>query len=203
MGMKDWEKKVHDVFQKAPKLENTPEGDKLRKLAEEVDAAKELKKLREEGKKLNEQYASPAERMALEQDKLNRMLEAGAITAETYAKKMNDVKRGIDGVKESMRDAARFGSAEAYRRIYDFLDNKGVKTPAKVENAAFSAVGMTSRQIQLNEEAEGRKIYDPGASDIGGGPSGWLGRLLERVAKASEKTANKEEWTVTPMNAEE
>ncbi len=204
MNMKESERKVHDLLNKTPSLVNTPEAERLQKLADEVDAAKELKKMREEGKKLNEQYAPPAEKMATEQDKLNKMLEAGAITAETYAKKMNDVRKGIDGVKTAMQDAARFGSAEAYKRIYDFLDNKGsIKPPNKVDQAAFSTVGMTSRQIQLNEEAEGRKIYDPGASDIGGGPSGWLGRLLERVARASEKTAGKEEWVVTPMNAEE
>ena len=101
---------------------------RLRGMADEKAALEEQIKLQEEGKKVKEDVRTPEEQFAAEQEKMGKLLEAGTIDQITYARAVEKAQKELDKAGKTASatgqkfDAVLAGSAEAASRVAAFRD---------------------------------------------------------------------------------
>lgn len=98
------------------------------KAAKSADAAistlEEQAEAIKEAERLTEKYMPPQEKLAAEQEKLERLLDMGIITWETYTKALNDAANGANKTRDAISgiQGVAADSAEALARIDAFRD---------------------------------------------------------------------------------
>lgn len=153
----------------------------LAKAAAQAEAA--LKKLYEQGKKTYEDVAPPAEKFRLEVEKLNAQYNAGAISAETYARAVDKIR--WPSLTQAIQDAGNLQkqldsfSTSSLNSTADALTD--IVTGAKSAKEAFAdlakavirdLVAMTIKAILFKGIIAPLFGFSDGGSIITGGSGG-------------------------------
>lgn len=134
-------------------------------LAQAKKGLEERKKLEDEAKALTKEL-NPFESFKEEAEKLNKMLDAGLITQETYGlamekleKKLDDAQNGARKAREEVQkfDAALAGSAEAQFRIAQYIDRISMQTGDAVRTQDEAKRRQAERQPMADKQAGGGK----------------------------------------------
>ena len=112
--------------------------DEQEKITDANKAREEENQLRAEGKVLTDQLRTAEEAYADEIERLNELLEAGAINQEAFG-------RASEGAYDRMLDASREWSDGVRRAIRDYLDD--------ATDAAKTFEQATTRALQASEDA--------------------------------------------------
>ncbi len=147
---------------------------KLDPAAREATAAQErLNKLLEEGKAVFAATRSPAEALAAELDRLNRLLQAGAIDWDTYARATFAAQDVFDNsLKPAIEEVSEF-SREASRNIQDALGNSILQAmEGSTKSIGDLWVGMLKRMVA---EAAAARLSEALLGKGFGGSTGQLG----------------------------
>lgn len=127
MGMTSREAELFKLKQAGASKEQL---EALEKLNKELTKSEEMQKLKDEGKQLTESLMSPLEKFKAEQEKLQKLLDAGAIDKTTFdrglAKAYADTEStaGASGPSMKLAGAADKNSVEAF----SILANASVQT---------------------------------------------------------------------------
>ncbi len=112
--------------------------DEQEKIEEANKAREEANRLRDEGKAFTESLRTAQEAYADEIERLNELLEAGAINQEAFG-------RASEGAYDRMLDASREWSDGVRRAIRDYLDD--------ATDAAKTFEQATTRELKASEDA--------------------------------------------------
>jgi len=130
----------------------------LQKINDELTKKEELEKLNEEGKSLTDSLMTPLEKFKAEQEKFQKLFDAGAIDQETFnranAKAASELGGGEStGPSKQLAGAANFGSVEAYQVIAANQATPSSNDPmvnlAKIAERELSAA---NKQVKLLEQ---------------------------------------------------
>lgn len=156
-------------------------------IAAEIDASKEFeeiqkefKKLEEEaidrkraladaGKRVYEETRTPLEQLNIELAELQRLLDAGAISFDTFARKSFMLEEALNGAKEEISELDKFAQRAA-ENIQDALGNSF----ADILDGNFKDIGksFTSLINKMVAEAAAAQISRYLFGDLVGGGSG-------------------------------
>ena len=99
---------------------------------------------------VKEDIMTPVEKFNKEEDRLRKMLDAGALTWEEYTKAVDKAAAAMDGAASSARDAATAGSAEGMARIRDFVSDR----PRFGANRPGGPVGQAAEKGPMPREVK-------------------------------------------------
>lgn len=95
--------KVVDDFGKELK-KTTADREKLL-LEDEMEIFRERNKIMDEGRRVYEQTRTPIEKLNMEYERLNKLLEAGAINQDTYSRAVFDAMEAFDATNKKMEES--------------------------------------------------------------------------------------------------
>ncbi|MBO9589062.1 hypothetical protein [Devosia sp.] len=142
-------------------------------IAEIKAAQNEMKKLADEGKRVFEATRTPAEKMSLEIDRLNKLLDAGAIDWDTYNRAM---KQAQDDFAEAELAGNKFAStiADGLANIFGQVID-GSKSAVDAVAELTKQLGMMTLQEGFRGLMGGLLSGVSGGGGIGGIFSGLFG----------------------------
>lgn len=164
---------------------------RARKAADE-EAARVQKQMASEAKSLYEQTRTPLETFNAQQDRLNQLLEAGAIdfvtaarAGEMYKKQLEESTKVVSEMDEFTKNAVK-GTQDALAGFLTDLGTGARKTWKEVGD------GFANMLVQMAAQAVAadltKKLFGSNGG-AGGQGEGWLGSLLQMFAGSAGKAA--------------
>jgi hypothetical protein len=150
-----------------------------RGLMQMKNAFEERKKLLEDAKQVTKEFADPQQKHNDRINDLQKMLDAGAISQETFNRAVMAARKEMAGLNQELStfDAAAAGSAEAAARMEAFRER-------------LRAAGGDGAALALGRAPEPARL--PGAQGMGLEPlvpRGANGAVLDRAAPETERIA--------------
>lgn len=156
----------------------------------------EHKKIMEEGARITEQFLTPQETFTKKQEELSRLLKAGAISAQTYARGLAEAKEELRGVNKEIEksralvgiQAVAIGSSEALARQ--------AAHELRIKQGAF---GAPARRVPP-PLGRARDVLNAGAAGLTEDDKTLA--LIERIVNATETMAGKPSFDEVAESAE-
>lgn len=146
-------------------------------------AAEEMERVKretDEARRIFDETRTPSERLAAELDKLNKLLQAGRLDWDTYARAVFDAQEAFDkSLKPAVEEVSEFAK-EAQRNIQDALGNSII---ASMEGNAKSIEDIWKNMLKrmVAEAAAARlaeSIFGKGFGSSTGSLGGFLGSAV-------------------------
>lgn len=143
------------------------------------ESARLREQLMEEGARLTEQMRTPLEKYNAEMDRLDTLLEIGAVNWTTYARKVAELDTELEGFDKSVEKTSQYLERMAeniqshlgddlYNIMQGTFDSIGDGFKSMIDRIVADALAADLAKALLGEHA-------------GGSGSGWLGGLFEDV----------------------
>ena len=161
----------------------------LAALDDQKKAMEDQQKLLDKGKQVTDQYLTPQEKFLKQQSELNNLLAVGAINRTTFDRAM----KGATDELEKLEGQSKI------QITFDF-DNEAVRAGSSEFRKLLAEASGRSAGPILQRRVEAQSgILDVGPGRASGGVDGpTLLNRLERIAIATEATAQKEGVTLEP-----
>ncbi len=162
IGMSTEAKKIHKLAMEGMDEASQKE---LLTLAMETEARQHLHKLMDDGKKLNEDFATPQEKLALKMADLQEKLDVGAITFQTYGLAAEAAAKEVEKAAAATEkfDSVSFFSAEGQARMEHLFREQSKMTPLPSQEAS-RGIYQERRAKELEEKFGGGKEVKPDAN---------------------------------------
>lgn len=131
------------------------------------EAARAMKEMAAEGARVFEQTRTPLEKYNIELERLNRLLQAGAIDWETYNRAVKQAQDDLDGASDKNSEIADSLSSEFTSAFAAIIDG------SKSAKEAFTDLAKSITQMFLNRALQ--RIFDQIFGGLFGGLGGGLG----------------------------
>jgi len=171
------------------------------------DGLEANRKLLDDAKRLTDEYATPLEKFNQKQAELAKLMDANAISTDTYNAAMKDAKKQFDdatdaaaGTRREIQrlDATMAHSAESQQRVNEFLE-KHHEAVADTAKKAIKRPEPTSLKTRADEGTYYASTHQPVdmQSNLAAGAkaAGFMGKMLPVLVDIATNT-EKKDWAV-------